>query len=482
MATAIPPNRAPFTVDEIALATGGRVVRRGAASIGVFTDSRMVTEGSAFVALVGERFDGHAFVEQAAALGARTLVVSRDDVAVEAAVVRVDDTKKALGDLARAHRARWGGTLVAITGSAGKTTTKNVLARMLEAVAKGAVHASVGNLNNDVGLPMTLLGLETSHRYAVVEVGTNARGEVENLANIARPNVGVLTLVAAAHTEGLGTVDNVAREKGALLAALPPEGLAVVNADDPRALGQLARACAANKTTYGFSKHADYRIALRESRGVRGARLRIERASGAVVDADSPLLGDVGALAVAASLAVVEGLLRRVMTAAELRVALLELESAGEGRLSPATLADGTLLIDDSYNANPASMRSSIAVAAELALHHKRRLLLVLGEMRELGELSTREHEELGHFAAERDVAHVVAVGGEAKRIANEATTVGKSAEFAADAEHAISVVLSRVVPGDVVLVKGSRSVGTDKIVRALVAERGLAGEKRRPG
>ena len=257
MATAIPPNRAPFTVDEIALATGGLVVRGGAPTFGVFTDSRSVTRDSAFVALVGERFDGHAFLETATANGARTLVVSSDAGApAEAAVVRVADTKKALGDMARAHRTKWAASarrsLVAITGSAGKTTTKNVLARMFEAVAPGSVHATAGNLNNDIGVPMTLFGLESAHQYAVIEVGTNARGEIERLAAIALPNVAVLTLVAAAHTEGLGTMDDVGREKGALLAALPVNGLAVANADDARAVAELRRSPAETTRTYGF--------------------------------------------------------------------------------------------------------------------------------------------------------------------------------------------------------------------------------------
>src|SRR5882724_5537378 len=230
MATAIPANRAPFTVEEVAAVTRGSIVRRGAPSVGVFTDSRTLTEGAAFVALTGERFDGHAFLEAAAAKGARMVVVSRDDDGAPAVgMVRVADTRKALGDMARAHRERWGRSaprsLVAITGSAGKTTTKTVLAQMLDAAVPGSAHASAGNLNNDIGVPMTLFGLEAAHRFAVVEIGTSGPGEIEKLAAIAIPDVSVLTLVAAAHTEGLGTVDEVAREKGALFGALAPSGL-----------------------------------------------------------------------------------------------------------------------------------------------------------------------------------------------------------------------------------------------------------------
>jgi len=480
MATAIPPNKAPFTVEEIALATGGQVVRGGKPSFGVFTDSRSVTKGSAFVALAGDRFDGHAFLGQAADLGARTMVVSRDSEVADAAVVRVADTRRALGAMARHHRTRWGSggarSLVAITGSAGKTTTKTVLARLLDVVATGTVHASAGNLNNDIGVPMTLFGLEARHKYAVVEVGTNARGEIENLAAIALPDVGVLTLVAAAHTEGLGTVDDVAREKGALFAGLSPRGLAIANGDDPLAAAQLVRSTAANVRTYGFSKATDYRIALRSPLGIAGSRLRIERRTGSHLEADSPLLGDAGALAVAASLAVVEWLIDRAVSEEEFRAALSGLASGGEGRLAPVALADGTLVVDDSYNANPASMRSSIAVAAELAAREGRRLLLVLGEMRELGPLSVSEHEALGRFAAKEQVAHVVAIGGDARFVASEVTSAGKGATFVEDAERALPVVAAHARAGDLVLVKGSRSIATEKIVHALAGDRGRSG------
>jgi len=498
MATAIPPNRAPFTVEEIAEATGGRIVHAGGPSIGVSTDSRAVTKGAAFVALTGEKFDAHTFLATVVAAGARTLVVSRDVAGqwapgVHPAIVRVDDTRRALGALARAHRLRWeenydevrgapagqgSRMVVAITGSAGKTTTKSALACVLDAMAPGTVHATAGNLNNDIGVPMTLFGLTDAHRYAVVEVGTNGRGEIANLAAIARPDAAVLTLVAAAHTEGLGTVDDVAAEKGALLAALPVGGLAVVNADDVRAVAQVERSPASKRLSYGFSDRADYRVAIVEPRGALGNRVRIERRSGAL-EVDSPLLGEAGALAVAASLAVAEWLMGRAAAKAEIETALSALASApGDGRLSPIPLADGTLVIDDSYNANPASMQASLRAACEVAASQKKRLVVVLGEMRELGPMSTREHDKLGELVAGTDVAEVIAVGGEAERVTREAARAGKSAWFALDAEQAASTVLSRVLPGDVVLVKGSRGVATEKIVRALVEARGRAGAK----
>jgi UDP-N-acetylmuramoyl-tripeptide--D-alanyl-D-alanine ligase len=336
------------------------------------------------------------------------------------------------------------------------------------------VHATAGNLNNDIGVPMTLFGLTEAHHFAVIEIGTNGRGEIENLAGIACPDAGVLTLVAAAHTEGLGSIEEVALEKGALLAALRPDGLAVVNADDARAKSQLDRSPAKQALTFGFDDRADYRVALAEARGARGNRLRIARKVG-TVEVDSPLLGDAGALAVAASLAVAEWAVGRAATKNELDAALAPFAADNEGRLSPVLLADGTLVIDDSYNANPASMEASLRAACDVAAREKRRLVVVLGEMRELGPSSTREHDKLGELVARADVGEVISVAGEAERVTREAARAGKSAWFALDAEQAIGTVLSRVLPGDVVLVKGSRGVATEKIVRALIEARGRA-------
>jgi UDP-N-acetylmuramoyl-tripeptide--D-alanyl-D-alanine ligase len=480
MATAIPRNQARFTVDEIARHTGGRVLRTGNASTGVSTDSRSITKGCSFVALTGERFDGHAFTAQAAALGASTLVVARDDVAVaNAAVILVDDTRVALGRLALAHRQRWGESpgssrprlLVAITGSAGKTTCKRVVAMLLEAAAPGAVHSSFGNLNNDVGVPMTLLGLEDRHVFAVVEVGTSGRGEIRKLAEIARPDVALVTLVASAHTAGLGTVDDVGVEKGALFAALGEAGIAVANADDPRVMAQVGSTRARSVVTFGFAEAADYRILLRESLGRRGARL-VFRGPFGNRELIMPLLGEAGAMAAAAGLAIVESVLGRELGSEELERAIVGLSAGHEGRLTLRPLADGTLVLDDSYNANPSSMRASIVAAIEVANHERRRLVLVLGEMRELGRLASAEHAAVGRFAAELGASYVLAIGGEAARTAEEAQERGVQALFAPTADQAILPALAAVHPGDVVLVKGSRAIATEKIVAAMV-ERG---------
>lgn len=492
MATSIPENRARFTVARIAEATGGEILRPGGPSIGVCTDTRQIREGMAFIALEGERFDAHAFLDEAVRRGASTLIVSkRENLPENAAVVLVRDTRKSLGDLARAHRLSWASqphpegarALVAVTGSAGKTTTRKTITALLESVASGQVHSSLGNLNNEIGVPMTLLGLEPQHRFAVVEMGTSGPGEIARLSEIAVPDAGVLTLVAAAHTAGLGTVDDVAFEKGSLFAALNEGGIAIANADDERVLAQLRRTQARRILGYGFGEQATYRILERQSLGLEGSRLRIERPElvpggtrRGVVEVTSPLLGDAGAMAVAAALAVVEALMAVTISSERASSALASLADSSDGRLSARELSDGTVLIDDSYNANPASMRSSIATAAEIAREQGRRLVLVLGEMRELGEASAAEHDAVGELADLSSAAWVLAVSGDAVRMADRARERGVRAECVPDARAASAFATKNVQPGDLVLIKGSRGVRLEEVVRALDEHAGQKG------
>jgi UDP-N-acetylmuramoyl-tripeptide--D-alanyl-D-alanine ligase len=483
MATPIPKNRAPFTAEQIALATEGVLVRGGPPSIGISTDSRSVEPGACFVALSGGHYDGHDHVAEAVGKGAVAVVVSREvseSDAGTAAVVRVGDTRVALGRLARAHRLRWSDqphasgarVLCAITGSAGKTTTKNVAHALLEAVARGEVHVAQGNLNNDVGVPMTLLGLERDHRFAVVEIGTSGRGEIRNLAAIATPDVGVLTLVAPAHTQGIGSIDDVAEEKGDLLAALRPGAVAVANADDGRASAQIARSRARRSFTYGFGGGAGYRIVSRRPIGATGAHLLIDRPGGRIM-LTVPLLGESGVLAAAAGLCIAECMLGRLLSSEEANAGFSLLGSGVEGRLRPIFLSDGTLVLDDTYNANPASMRASIAAAAELAQQEKKRLVLVLGEMRELGDTTLHEHESLGKVALAAAPAVVIGVSGAAGSVVEVVRRANVAAAFAKSSDDAAELALDVVRPGDVVLVKGSRGVATEKIVAALVGRAG---------
>ncbi|MBN2195425.1 MAG: UDP-N-acetylmuramoyl-tripeptide--D-alanyl-D-alanine ligase [Polyangiaceae bacterium] len=474
MATPIPANRTVLTVTEIAQATGGSIRGGTTAGVqGVATDTRIDLRGKLFVALAGERFDGHGFVPQAVAGGGAGVMLSRDvPVPGGAFVVRVPDTLVALGELARFHRLRWGGRAVAIGGSAGKTTTRAVASALLSSVLGDEVAFQRGNLNNLVGVPMVLLTVAVPERVVVVEVGTNATGEVPRLARIVAPDVAVLTLIDLEHTEGLGDLDGIEQEEGSLLAALAPEGVAVGNVDDERVRRQLARSPARRRLGYGTNEAADYRIVARRSLGPQAAHLRLTRPTGDPLEVTTALLGLPGALAVAAGVAAVEAVLDRALSAGEVESALCRGDAWEPGRLTPVELADGTLVLDDTYNANPGSMTSSIEVAREMARERSARLVLVLGEMRELGALAVAEHRRLGADLVAVAPAAVVGVGGDAEHLVGAARAAGLVAEFAADASSAQPLVAAHVQAGDVVLVKASRGVRAERLVEGLVEAR----------
>ncbi|RYE93004.1 MAG: UDP-N-acetylmuramoyl-tripeptide--D-alanyl-D-alanine ligase, partial [Myxococcales bacterium] len=386
-----------------------------------------------------------------------------------------------LGALGRAHRLRWSADsarpLVAITGSAGKTTTRVATAAVLRTLGP-PVHASAGNLNNAVGIPVVLLGLEPAHALAVVEVGTSSRGEITHGASLCEPTVGVLTLVAAAHTADIGSVDDVAVEKGALLAALAPSGVAVINGDDARAWGQRGRSPAARALRYGLGPEADVRVVARTPDGLSRSRLQLSlspaaRALGASFDAltvSTPLIGVAGAYAVAAAVASALAIAADRLDPDAIAAALGSL-AGEEGRLRTCPGPDGAVLIDDSYNANRASVEASLVTASELARADGRRLVAVLGEMRELGALSASEHRAVGEAAARAGVAVLVAVQGDAAHLADAARRPGLDVLFVPDAAAALDALEARRQPGDVILVKGSRGVGLDRLVAALSSE-----------
>lgn len=481
MGTVIPNNKAAFELEEFVRCVRGEVLQpgRGASVVGVGTDSRRVQPGNAFVALSGERFDGHDHASSATEAGASVLLVSREVEARGPAIVRVDDTLEALGRLGREHRRRWAskvrtrgwdGKVVGITGSAGKTTTCRATTAVLEAVRPGGVQTPAGNLNNAIGVPLVLLGLEERHGQAVVEIGTNSPGEIAYGAGLAEPDVAVMTLVACAHTQGLGSIEAVAEEKGALFASLRPDGVCVANADDAHVLSQVKRSNGARVLTFGTSPNADVRVVESTRRGWEGQDLRIEARVGSatkIVLASVPLLGAAGIYASAAALAVAWAVCGDDVDLEAAAKGLRGLR-AESGRLRPRTLGRGSIVIDDAYNANPASMRDSIDVAAKLAGDLGRRLVLVLGEMRELGAQSEREHRRVGEQVAGLKPGVLIAVGGDARLFA-EATTDGLS-EFVPDAETAAGRVLDAVGEQDVILVKGSRGIALERVVAALDA------------
>jgi UDP-N-acetylmuramoyl-tripeptide--D-alanyl-D-alanine ligase len=471
-----PENRAAFTLEELLDATGAGVSAASRFAPGVrvervVTDSRADVRGAVFVALRGERFDGHDHVAAAVRAGARAAIVERELGDLGVPVLVVPSCLAALGALARAHRRRSSATVVAIAGSAGKTTTRSAVGAVLELVAPGAVHQTAGNLNNLVGVPLVLLGLRPEHRFAVVELGTNVTGEVATLMGVADPDVSVLTLIGIEHSEGLGDLDGIEVEEGAAFRLLPGAAVAVGNADDTRVARQLANAGAQKRVGYGFGAGLAVRAVAREVGDAGEQRLTLEGRFGRF-ELALPLLGEAGAYAALAAVAVLEALSLPLPTAVALSDAL---GRAGEpGRLQAHRLGDGTLVLDDAYNANPASARSSLRTATEVATSRHARLVVVLGEMRELGALAAREHTDLGAVIGASGAALLIAVGGDARLYVDPARAAGVDACFADDAEAALVAARSRIKPGDVVLVKASRGVRAERVVQGLI-ERGAA-------
>ena len=475
MSAPLPTNRVELSLAAVARATGGELRGADTSLRGVSTDSRADLSGALFVALVGERFDGHDFAEKAAKQGASALLVERD-VATTLPTVRVKSTLAALGALGALRRQTWGGKVVAVAGSAGKTTTRAALSALLDAAEPGAVHYVRGNFNNLIGVPLVLLSLGEHERIAVVELGTNRPGEVEALTRMAAPDVGVLTLIGYEHTEGLGDLDGVEAEEGALFANLRSGAVAVGNHDDERVARQLTKA-GSRRVSYGQRGGADYRFRVL---GLSAAGVDLEvgrRLNGQEVSTQfrTTTLGDAGAYAACAALTAVETLLGREISAALLNAAFASTVASEAGRLCPVELTGGILLLDDTYNANPESVESSLKTARQLADQRKVALVLVLGEMRELGVLSEGLHRKIGEAAAAQAPELLIAVAGDARLLCEAARACGVQAEFVADADAAAELLLTRLLAPAVVLVKASRGVRAETVVERLVATKGRA-------
>lgn len=478
MATPIPTNQARFAADAVAAATRGAVTRRGAVAeaLGVVTDSRAVTAGNVFVAIKGEAHDGHAFVAAAVRARASVIVVERgrsasfvaDLAAGDASFIEVDDTLVALGDLARVHLGAWRAAgearkVVAITGSAGKTTTKELTAVLLGAVAP--THFTAGNLNNRVGVPMVVLALELAHRFAVLEMGMSLPGELDAITSFARPDVSVVTNVGIAHAEGVGGPDGVMHEKAALYRALDTHGVAIVNADDERATRAAHGTRAQSVVTFGTSPGATYRLASREPRGESGSVVVIAT-PGRDLTVHLPLPGEVAAIDLAAALAAQEAASGVLLPDETIDRALATVRLAG--RATVKHLGEDIVVLDDTYNANPASMRSALATLGEIA--RERRLVAVLGEMKELGAHAEAEHVALGDAIAAAGVSLAIGCGGLISRSLERAAELGVTCFMARSTDEAAREATARVRRSDAVLVKGSRSVGAERVVAALTA------------
>ncbi len=443
---------------------------------GVSIDTRTVSAGECFVAIRGPHHDAHDFLVEAVSKGAAGLVVERgrtpadrERVGSEAravAVIEVPDTTQALSDLARGHRARFDGPLIAITGSNGKTTTKEMCAEILGVSAPCGF--TRGNLNNAFGVPLTLLRRRREDRTLVIEIGMNHRGEIAPLAALARPTVALLTNVGTAHIENLKSQDEIAREKGDLLAALTPDGVAVLNAEDPRVLAQSART-RARIVRYGTG--GDVRAENVRGLGEAGhaftllspaGRIEVEIAGLARTTVLNALGAAAAAMAAGAGLEDVATGLRRWRAPA--------------GRMAPQRLRDGVLLLDDTYNANPQSME--VALRSLVELKHVQRAIAVLGDMGELGHTTLDAHRAIGRLVARLGLARLFTLGTHAREIAAGAREAGMPAAHVLEseaAEEVIAEVEKALRPNDCVLVKGSRSMRMERIVSALRAARGDA-------
>jgi UDP-N-acetylmuramoyl-tripeptide--D-alanyl-D-alanine ligase len=479
VATPIPKNRAQFTLGELASASAGMLHGNAALPVrGVTTDSRAVVRGELYVALRGERFDGHAFIAQALQAGAAAVLVS-DATKVPAGVahVSVSDTQHALGELAALHRKRWGGRVLAITGSAGKTTTKELaFAALQHAGAK--VARSQGNLNNLVGTPLSLLTLDESSELMVQEIGTSAPGEIARLSAICAPEVGIVTAVAVAHAEGLGSLEQVAVEKCALLRALPESGTAIYRSGDPLIAAQLSGVRANRCWSFGDDQGADVRVLGCELSTTPAMVCSLQlRKPARVLRGALQLFGPGPALDAAAALAAVLALLGP--DALNAAVHGLAQVAPPPGRLVPKAGPEGSLVLDDSYNANPASMRASIETARELAKLRGGRALLVLGDMLELGASARDEHERVGRLAAQPGIAMLIACGAQMTAAAEQARESARGAEPAlsvlhlADPAGAAGLLRPLIDARDVVLVKGSRSMAMERVVQGLTSGEG---------
>jgi len=441
---------------EIVGAIGRRPERRVFAK-GVSIDSRTVRPGEVFFALEGRRCDGHSFVVRALRKGAAAAVVHRDvDVPQEfrERVIRVPDTLRALGESARLHRRRWDGTVIAVTGSNGKTTTRDMIFHILSAFVP--CKCAPASFNTNVGVPLTLFCVEPGDQVVVVEMGTNAPGEIRELAGIAEPDLGVITNVGESHLEGLGSVEGVARAKAELLEGLRPDGVAVLNADDPW-FAFLSGRWRGEVISYGVSSGAAFR-----GRAVRPLR----DGHWFVVDGVGVRLGVPG-------LHNVQNALAALAVARRLGV---DLSSAGarlrEFRLPPLRcqmeIVRDVTVIADCYNANPASMRAALELLRDLPVAGRR--VALLGDMLELGAESARLHERLGAELLRYEVDVVYAVGRFAGCLADAAAKHGLdgAARAMPTLDEATGEICTMLRPGDALLIKGSRGMAMERFLDQL--------------
>jgi len=442
---------------------------------GVSIDSRTIAPGELFIAIHGPRHDGHAFVAAALAAGAMAAVVAHQRLAEYPEEIRrklfaVDDTLASLQQLARAVRWSWAGCLAGVTGSVGKTTTKEILAALL--AARFRVLKSEGNLNNEYGLPLALLRLEETHEAAVVELGMSHRGELKRLAEISEPNVGVVTRVAPVHLEFFSSIEEVALAKRELIEGLAgSQAVAVLSADDER-VARFAEVAPGRVVTFGLGRQADFRAEAIEDRGAEGSAFEFVSPNERV-RLELPLVGlhnvsnALAALAAASVWGAGAAEARRVfprLGPAAMRGEVLRFEA-------------GFAVLNDCYNSNPVALDSMVDLLA--ATSGYRRRILVAGEMLELGASAPEFHRAAGRRAATGKIDWIIGVQGEAANLVRGAVEEGHPearTRFFPSSEEAVQFLVGFVASGDLLLVKGSRGVRMERIVDAIVARHALVG------
>jgi UDP-N-acetylmuramoyl-tripeptide--D-alanyl-D-alanine ligase len=459
-----------WTAEKIIEATGGELLcgnlhqRFSKVSI----DSREIAPQDLFVAIIGDVHDGHTFTNQVVEQGVSGLVVNRSRIeglpfetwqASNLSCIAVEDTTTALGDIAAFNRRRSAVSVVAITGSNGKTTTRE----LTNAIVTREFHtlSTLGNYNNQIGVPLTLLNLESKHELAVVELGTNYPGEIARLAEICSPDIGVITNIGPAHLEGLGSIEGIMREKGDLLKKLKPGGHSVLNADDSR-VKQMARKTKSNVVLFGLSPDADIRAD--EIREINGAIIFSlihpdERVS---IKLNSPARFMIINALAASAVGYVLGI-----SSANIKAGL-EAFTPVTGRMNILRLPNEITLMDDTYNANPSSMKSAISTLA--TLRSTSRSALVAGDMLELGPQAEILHREIGAIAVRSGIQRIYAQGEFAEAVAAGARDEGLKPTniFTGAREEILHDLKQWLQPGDWLLVKGSRGMAMEKIVKEL--------------
>jgi UDP-N-acetylmuramoyl-tripeptide--D-alanyl-D-alanine ligase len=441
----------------------GKLVRSGRAARRVATDSRTLQPGDAFVALRGSNFDGHEFLAQVFARGASGVIVDRPiaDLAVpdDVFVVRVDDTGNALMQIAAEHRRRHDVKVVGITGSCGKTSTKDMLGRILEAWMPTVW--SPASFNNHVGVPLSLLQIKGDTRAAVIEIGTSGPGEVAALSRLARPDIGIVTCVGESHLSGLGSVAGVAREKAGLFEGVAGDGVAILNGDDSSCRA-MAEQCAQRTVLVRLNQEADWFATDLRFHGL-GTSFRLQGERPVTL----PRLGSHN----------VYNALFAIAAASELGMELDPMlerlcQSAPGGRRLEYKQCGSIRIIDDTYNMNPVSARAALMALAGVCCSGRR--VVVFGEMLELGEQSVAMHRQLGEDAAIAGIDLLVTVGPGARPIAEGAIDAGfdqRRVLSATDPTHALEVLQSRLADDDLVLCKASRRIGLDRVVDGLLRQ-----------